>query len=173
MTNGNSAEQTGGYAGVTVSHVLGEITWLISQSLLHRNLRVADLAWLVMPALTHGQFHLFRDDNKPIGVALWANVDAEGERKIAEGLLQPGNQLSEADWIGGDRLWLVDLIAPFANAENRHRELMFADLVTGKLKGQAFRTMRLDPASGDRKVVEVAAEAGDALVSRIVEGVAK
>ena len=50
---------------------------------------------------------------------------------------------------------------------------MFADLVTGKLKGQAFRTMRLDPASGDRKVVEVAAEAGDALVSRIVEGVAK
>lgn len=175
MTNSHSGQAAGAGAdrGVTVSHVLGEITWLISQSPLHCNLRVADLAWLVMPALAHKQFHLFRDGDKSIGVALWANLDAEGERKIAEGLLQPGNQLSEADWMAGDRLWLVDLIAPFATAENRHREVMFADLLTGKLKGRAFKTLRLDPAGGERKIVEIAADAGDALVSKIAGGIAK
>ena len=35
----------------TVSQVLGEITWLLSQSPLHKNLFISDLEWMVMPAL--------------------------------------------------------------------------------------------------------------------------
>ena len=53
----------------TVSHLLGEMTWLLSQSPLHRALQIGDLEWLVMPALINRQFYIFRDGPKPIGLA--------------------------------------------------------------------------------------------------------
>lgn len=172
---GHNEAATGRAKGgpVTVSQAFGEIVWLIGQSPLHRNLRVADLDWLVMPAVLHKQFHLFREGTRPVGVALWAKVDAEGERKLVEGLLQGGNQLSEPEWAAGDRLWLVDLIAPFATTRNRHREVMFADLLTGKLKGQAFRTMRIDSVTGQRNIVDIAADAGEVLATQVAKAVTK
>src|SRR5687768_17524552 len=112
---------------LTISHALGEVVWLISQSPRHNKLPVGALTWLVMPAIRHKQFYLFRDGQKPVGVALWAKVDSEGERKLVEGIMKPGNQLDDRDWTAGDVVWLVDLVAPFATVENKHVEVMFGD----------------------------------------------
>jgi hemolysin-activating ACP:hemolysin acyltransferase len=32
-------------------------------------------------------------------------------------------------------VWLVDLIAPFADGDNRHREIMIADLFPARCRG--------------------------------------
>ncbi len=48
-----AAESPSRPGGVTVSHLLGEITWLLTQSPLHKALQIGDLEWLVMPALIH------------------------------------------------------------------------------------------------------------------------
>ena len=147
----------------TVSHLLGEMTWLLSQSLLHRSLSISDLEWLVMPPLINRQFYLFRDGDKPIGLALWARCNDQVVAKLDKGLLEEGNQLTLEDWQSGDEVWLVDLIAPFANAENRQRELMFADLISGPLAGTAFSFHQTDPATGKRRVQKVDANAGTKL----------
>lgn len=147
----------------TVSHLLGEVTWLLTQSPLHRALQIGDLEWLVMPALILRQFYIFRDGDRPIGLALWANCDAEGERKLDGGMIEPENRLSLQEWNAGDRIWLVDLIAPFADATNRHREIMIADLISGPLRGKAFHFHQTDPATGKRSAREVPADAGDRL----------
>lgn len=156
---------------VTFSHLLGEMTWLLTQSPLHRGFALGDLEWLVMPALVHQQFYIFRDGEKPVGLALWAKCSADAEAKLERGMVAPENRLSLEDWSSGDRIWLVDLIAPFANAENRQLELMMADMIAGPLKGQAFKLHRTDPATGERVVVPVEADAGDKLKAAIEQAV--
>jgi len=143
------------------------MTWLLSQSPLHRGIAIGDLDWLVMPALIHQSFYLFRDGDKPVGLALWAKCGPEGERKLQRGMIEPENRLTLEEWIAGDRIWLVDLIAPFASPENRHREVMIADLISAPLKGKAFSFHQTDPATGKRTVQRVEADAGEKLKAAI------
>jgi len=147
----------------TVSHILGEITWLLSQSPLHRGLAIGDLEWLVMPAILTRQFYVFRDGEQPVGVALWATCSPEAAKKLEAGVLDAQNRLLLGDWTSGDELWLIDLVAPFANAENKQREIMIADLISAPLKGRALRFHRTDPQTGERAVQVIEADAGDRL----------
>jgi cytolysin-activating lysine-acyltransferase len=150
-------------AAPTVSHFLGEMTWLLTQSPLHRGLSIGDLEWLVMPALLHEQFYMFRDGDRPVGLALWAKCTPEVVKKLDGGMIEPENRLSLDEWTNGDQIWLVDMIAPFANSENKHREVMMADLISGPLSGKAFNFHQTDPATGKRTVQNVAADAGEKL----------
>lgn len=151
----------------TVSHMLGEMTWLLSQSPLHRVLQIGDLEWLVMPALLSEQFYLFRDESKPVGLALWAKCTPEGVVKLERGMIEPENHLTMEEWTGGDQIWLVDLVAPFATIENRQREIMLADLLAGPLAGQAFHFHETDPTTGARKVRTIDADAGEKLKAAV------
>lgn len=155
----------------TVSHLLGEMVWLLNQSPLHRALSIGDLEWLVMPALIHQQFYLFRDGERPVGLALWAKCTAEAAKKLDAGLIEPKNRLSLEEWTGGDQIWLVDLIAPFANAGNRQREIMMADLISKPLAGIAFRFHQTDPVTGTRTVHVVDADAGERLKEALIAAV--
>lgn len=157
----------------TVSHFLGEMTWLLTQSPLHKAFQIGDLEWLVMPALIHEQFYMFRDGQQPVGLALWAKCTPAAAKKLDAGMLEPENRLTLEEWASGDQYWLVDLIAPFANAENKQREIMIADLISKPLKGQEFRFHQTDPATGKRTVQTVAADAGDQLQSAIKAAVEK
>ena len=152
----------------TVSHLLGEMTWLLTQSPLHRGLAIGDLEWLIMPALLHQQFFVFRDGDQPVGLALWARCSPEAAAKLDRGMIEPENRLTLAEWNGGEQIWLVDLIAPFANAENRHRELMMADLISKPLYGKEFRFHQTDTATGKRSVHMVGADAGEKLKEALV-----
>jgi cytolysin-activating lysine-acyltransferase len=95
----------------TVSTVLGEITWLMTQSPQHKQLSIADLEWMVMPALLLRQFKLFYDTkrNIPVGCVLFAKVsDAIAAR------LDAGGRLSTLyDWRFGETVRVMTTIAPF------------------------------------------------------------
>lgn len=151
----------------TVSHILGEMTWLLSQSPLHRELTIGDLEWLVMPALIHQQFYLFRDGDQPVGLALWAKCSSEAVAKLDRGMVDPENRLSLEEWTNGDQVWLVDLIAPFATFENQQREIMMADLISKPLKGLEFRFHQTDAKTGKRTVQIVSAHAGEELAAAV------
>lgn len=150
----------------TISQVLGEITWLLSNSSKHSDLKVVELNWLVMPAIVLKQFHLFYSGDKPIGAALWAMTDAVGEEKIMNDTFRYG-VAGDGEWSSGDRRWLVELIAPFSDAENKQAELMFADMLTGVFRNKAFKMMTVDPISGSRKPSAIAADTGDELVQHL------
>jgi cytolysin-activating lysine-acyltransferase len=156
----------------TVSHLLGEMTWLLTQSPLHRALRIGDLEWLVMPALIYHQLYIFRDGDRPVGLALWAKCNAAAEAKLERGMIQPENRLTPEEWQSGETIWLVDLIAPFADETNQHREIMIADLISGPLAGQEFKFHLTDPATGKRIVRTVEADAGEKLKEAIEKAAA-
>lgn len=133
----------------TVSHMLGEIVWLLSQSPLHRHFAVADLEWLVMPPLLLEQYRVFRGEQTPVGVALWAYLSQEAEDKLNSG----ASRLRPDEWKSGDRLWLIELISPFATAENKLTETMLAELMQTALQGRRFKMHRTDAKTGEKTVL--------------------
>ena len=160
----------------TVSHMLGEIVWLLTQSPTHKHFAMTDLEWLIMPPLLLEQYRVFHGETTPVGLALWAWLSPEAEAKLnaGAGRLRPDEWRAGGlgvahlqDALGGGdggadgaqagktqgNLWLVDLIAPFATPDNKMVEAMLADLMQTAFKGQTFRFHKTDPATGKRDVL--------------------
>jgi cytolysin-activating lysine-acyltransferase len=53
-------------------------------------------------------------------------------------------------------MWLVELISPFTNAQNKMAEIMLMDLIQGPFRQTEFCLHRTDPASGRRDKIRVA-----------------
>ena len=152
-------KQGGAGAGApkpTVSHMLGELTWLMSQSPMHKHFSIGDLEWIVMPAILLEQFRVFHGEQSPVGFALWANLsEAAEERLNAAAMAGAGARLRPDEWNSGDRLWLVELCAPFATEENKLTEAMVADLMQNVFPGRTFKMHVTDPLTGKRDVKEI------------------
>ena len=93
----------------TVAQVLGEITWLMTQSPRHKQVPLGDLEWLVMPAILLKQFRMFYKGEQPVGVALWALVDDIVAKRIDAGDIR----LTAVEWKSGANRRIVDVVAPF------------------------------------------------------------
>jgi cytolysin-activating lysine-acyltransferase len=116
--NGNTAPGQAEPAPKTVSQVLGEITWLMTQSPRHKAIALGDLEWLVMPAILLRQFRLFYKGEQPVGVALWALADDLVAKRIDAG----DERLTAVEWKSGTNLRIVELVAPFGGeAEMREQ----------------------------------------------------
>jgi cytolysin-activating lysine-acyltransferase len=101
-----------------VSQVLGEITWLMTQSPRHKAIPLGDLEWLLMPAILLRQFRIFYQGEQPVGVALWALVDDIVAKRIDAG----DNRLSALEWKSGSNMRIIDIVAPFGGeAEMRSK----------------------------------------------------
>jgi cytolysin-activating lysine-acyltransferase len=142
-------------AARTVSQVLGEITWLMSQSKAHKSFFISDLEWLVMVPVLMQQFRMFYDtgtpaeagkpavEGKPIGVVLWASVNDAVAARLAEG----GGRMGPADWKSGEHLWVVEVISPFGGAE-----AMVADLKEKIFPTREIKMLVRDGGTGERGV---------------------
>jgi cytolysin-activating lysine-acyltransferase len=93
----------------TVSQVLGEITWLMTQSPRHKAIPLGDLEWSLMPAILLRQFRIFYKGEQPVGIALWALADDLVAKRIDAG----DHRLSAAEWKSGTLLRIIDTVAPF------------------------------------------------------------
>lgn len=128
----------------TVSQVLGEVTWLMTQSPIHKQLFIGDLEWFCMPALLLEQFRLYNGPNAPAAVAFWAYVSEETEAR----LMSSGPKLRADEWRNGDRAWLIELVAPFGGQEE-----ILADLAVSVFKGETFKFHHLK--DGQRTVATI------------------
>ncbi len=136
----------------TVSHVLGEVVWLMTQSPQYKHFALADLEWMVMPPILLNQFRIFRDKTgKPAGAAFWAFLGEDSEKRLEEGPAR----LRPDEWKSGEQMWLVNLLAPFATAENKMADAMVKDVVDNVCKGRSLKLHRNDLATGKREEVEL------------------
>ena len=90
----------------------GEIVSLLMRSPQFRNVTLADLENLVVPAVTSGQFMIAKARSKasglitPVAAILWASVSAEIDRKLSNNPDQPMKILA-GNWKSGDILWPI------------------------------------------------------------------
>ncbi len=178
-TSGNNAVAVTG-TQATLGQTFGEMVWLLTQSPVHKQLKIADIEWLLMPAIVLGQARVFKAGKQALGMAFWAYLTPEQAEKMGkEGRLDAAGwrhgtdimQVMAAEQAGqpldltppkvkdGElELWLVDFVCPFATTENKLAEACMHDLITGPLKGQKLKMHKLDPKTAERTVVELGGE---------------
>lgn len=129
----------------TVAHVLGEMSWLLTQSPNYSSYRLSDLEWMVMPAILLKQFKIFYDETqKPTAFATWAFVSEEIETSIKENVREKKPiMLNAEDWRSGKNLWLIDVVAPFTTNENNMMENLMVLLKSGLFKDKPFRFAKI------------------------------
>lgn len=87
-----------------------------------KNLRIADLEWLVLPPVMAGQWRFAQSPVQspaaqpgqetqggmlvPVAVALWARVSPEIDKRLSENANQP-TMLKPNEWVSGDNLWMI------------------------------------------------------------------
>jgi cytolysin-activating lysine-acyltransferase len=137
----------------------GEIVSVLSRSPQHRDRSLADLEWLAAPAVMTGQFSLAEAQMKgrgliaPIGLAMWAHVSADVDRRLTENIAN-AVRLKPEEWKSGDILWLVDAVG-----DGRVIEAMLKRLVATEWKGREAR-MRARTKDGTFKVGVITAASG-------------
>ncbi|WP_300432364.1 toxin-activating lysine-acyltransferase [uncultured Thalassolituus sp.] len=148
----------------TLATVIGEIVWLFSQSASHRHLSIGDLEWAVMPPVLLDQYKIFKSEGQVVGVALWAYLSEEAEKKLmATSRLAPqdwGNDatISIEDGITpneGGNLWLIEALAPFDSKENNHQQQMLVDLLEQDFSNSKLKTIQINPKTGQKEVLEI------------------
>jgi cytolysin-activating lysine-acyltransferase len=92
---------------------LGQIVTILMRSAQHKHRPLADLEWLVLPAVISGQCSVAQAQQAgiavPVGVALWASVSTDVDQRLSD--LSAPWRLESDEWRSGDIPWLVELIA--------------------------------------------------------------
>lgn len=94
---------------------VGEAVSVLMRSEAHRHQFLADLEWLVLPAIAAGQFSLMDAQSKsigftqPVGLVLWARVSSDVDQRLSSNLALP-MRLKPEDWTSGDIVWVVEAV---------------------------------------------------------------
>lgn len=95
-----------------VSSSFADIVTLLMRSETERNRTLADLEWMVVPAMQTGQFAVAEAQSQetgvvaPLGVVLWAMVSTEVDKRLTAEAGQPMT-LAPGEWRSGDIPWIV------------------------------------------------------------------
>ncbi len=98
----------------------GETIGMLVRSPKYRHYSLADLEWLVVPALASGQIVMARGKVKdrdgltvPVALAFWASVSEEVNVKLdAQKEAGVPFRLAPSEWRSGDIPWLLDVMGP-------------------------------------------------------------
>lgn len=98
-----------------ISTNFGAVISLMLRSRHHRLTMLAELEWMLVPAITTRQFRIGEGTspengvNVPIAAVLWASVSAEVDQRISRTLDLP-LRLKPQEWRSGDIVWIVEAI---------------------------------------------------------------
>jgi len=115
--NGSGAAAAASDQAARITMGLGEIMTVMMRSPDHRFNSLEDLEWLIIPPLLANQYTVVEARNKdsnihaPVGVALWARVSEDVDKKLTDNLGKTV-RLSQEEWTGGDILWVIDMAGP-------------------------------------------------------------
>lgn len=130
----------------------GEITAMLMRSPGHKHFSLADLEWLLLPAVVSNQFAVAGTKAKgnaamtlPVGVAFWARVSDEVDQELSSNLDRP-LRLRPDQWSSGDNFWLIDVVATAEVGRALINQLSRTVFV-----GKSFK-MRTADADGNRSV---------------------
>jgi cytolysin-activating lysine-acyltransferase len=118
------------------AEIFGSIVWLAMQAKNKNKLPLQDLSQWLVPALRTQQFILASEKvdgkRRPMAYMSWANLTAQVESRYVG---NPDNGLGPQEWTGGDRMWVIDWMAPFGHSQ------AFRRAVGALLTGCCFKSL--------------------------------
>ena len=106
---------------------------------------LADLAWLVAPAVVNGTYSIAETrlqtggPSRPAAVTLWACVSDEVDRRLTAEIAQP-LRLQPQDWKSGENYWLIH-----ASGESRAVQKLVDHLVRMTFAGRTVKVRTQGP----------------------------
>ena len=129
----------------TVVSVFGELVWLMQTSPFHKHLFLSELEWAVLQPMVLQQYRIYHKDKKPVGAIFWASVDDDVHKRLQEGSVK----MRPHEWKSGSHNWIIDVVAPFGNAE------YFINEIGGSVfKRQNYHYIQVDK-DGRKKTISV------------------
>lgn len=140
---------------------IGDIVTVFSRSPAHKHFSLADIEWMVLPAVLNGQFYVAEFAHKETGfratiaVMTWAFVSEEVDRRICD---NPSRsiRLRPEEWESGGAAWIADLVGDprgiagaveWLNADpfkERNANIAVRD-ATGVVQALTINRLRLSP----------------------------
>lgn len=129
--------------------VLGSVVWLWMYSPSRRNMPLHTLSALLLPAIKRRQFILGARPDELCFCLSWANLNLEAEQRY---LQQHPALMPDVDWNSGDRMWVLDWVAPFGHTLMANR-LLKRQLFANRLGRMLYyrgdeRGMKIKPFQG-------------------------
>jgi cytolysin-activating lysine-acyltransferase len=115
LSSGSTAGAEDYHTSWTEAEVLGASVWLWMHSNKHREIPLQVLSTLLLPAIKLQQFILISEHGKPVFYLSWANMSATAEARYIE---NPSFSMPQDDWNSGDRMWILDWVAPFGHTQS-------------------------------------------------------
>jgi cytolysin-activating lysine-acyltransferase len=126
--------------------VLGMVAGLMMDSPMHQHLFLADVKWLVLPALALQQYRIFRKDGVPVAYVSWAMLTEEAENRVKQGQMR----LRPDEWKAGERSWVIDLVVPYGGQQE-----ILADIKKSVFEGKTLRAVSPASAGQGFSIVEL------------------
>ena len=124
---------------------LGELCFLFMRARNFQTRSVDTLRAALEPAVDTGHFALMRQDGVPRAAVTWAFFDEETEERMLA-----GERMSSHDWISGDRLWLMEIVAPYGQGSGRRMVRYFEEQL--KPSVTEYRASRASRHAGTARV---------------------
>lgn len=127
--------------------VYGDFAFIAFRAAHHRQMPVAVLRAALEPPILLGQYKIFRFDGVPRGALTWAWLSEDAEQRYLA-----GEGFGLRDWRSGDRLWIIDFMAPYRG--------LTAGMVRwvmrpGNMPEKQFRFRRVIDGTATRRVVHI------------------
>jgi cytolysin-activating lysine-acyltransferase len=126
--------------------ICGKIAWLWMNSPLHDSWTMDLAARFILPAIATKQYLLIERDGMPVAYCSWAFLNKSSEVKY---MLDASN-ISVEDWVGGDRMWFVDWVAPF----NKRDSVLMKNELIKKFPYALARAIRVKKDEKNARVME-------------------
>ena len=133
-----SPQQIAGAVSKLISATIGDCAVVFSKSSAHKHYSLADIEWMILPAVVTGQVYVAEAQHKengarvPVAVVLWARVSAETDQRLTANFGQK-IRLRPGEWQSGDIFWIIDVAGDPQAIEIALRQLsvtVFKDVPT-------------------------------------------
>ena len=128
-----------------LSGALGQIITIMMRAKRHQYTFLSDLEWMVLPAITTGQFAIAEQRHKDSGLTspraaiLWASVSDEVDQRLSANR-SGAIRLKPSEWSSGANAWLIDAVG-----DARAIKMLMDQVLSGPLKTRALKTMVRGP----------------------------
>ena len=128
-------------AAMQHSFAFTQVVGVLMRSERYKNCTLADLEWLIIPALLAGQFRIGEvkaeksDMTLPAAVILWATVSAEVDQRLMQADTV-AVRLQPEEWKSGDIIWVLHSIG-----DTRHLRELFKKLAATTFKGREVKVL--------------------------------
>jgi cytolysin-activating lysine-acyltransferase len=136
----------------------------LSRSPGHKHHSLADIEWMVLPAVLTGQFYVAEAASKeqgfraPVACVTWASVSDEVDQRLREDAARK-IRLRPDEWKSGEHLWLVDMAGDARGLSGALKSLLDTRF---KDKAVNVATRGADGAARIETLAEIAAAAQEA-----------